>query len=715
MQIIPRDSRNSNGNAGFVAPQSAQDGYESETMSVSVIDGSMDEVEPEPWEAVLESVSLELSDDTGRGYYDEYDELDEYDNTPLLDGVLVTESAEPLYLSGDGSAGSVADDSDMTSSGISFFPAGIGAADAGMDYALSVGKNKRSGFFGFISGHRGSSPSGADISDAPAGQVKVKSHRRKRLRSMVVGGCAIILMCAVSANIGAMSSAPNTVIADDATPMSATPDGGTSGRELPESGDGTDPDLVGEAVLLGLDDRLLGDENADGNIVSDYGIGKDDPENTVSFDTDTDNNSIAADTEQVLPPADNRSDTMSTRSESSSAADVSNAARENDNAASSVVNVHQTRQNKNAGNTSSSVRNTNTSASTGSTASHANKSSAKTTKNKIQSSSATKKKRTSTKSPSKRKSSTSTKKTNKAGTEAVISKVSANKMPKYNGSPYVYVNNGNPNFTAAEKKKKNGTETYKKLDSLGRSTYAFAVVGKETIPKSGDKRGNINSVTPTGWRQAKWTENGKTQYLYNRCHLIGWQLTAENANARNIITGTRYLNIQGMLPFENVIAKYVEKGKHVRMKVIPVYKGKNLVASGIQMMAESVEDKGKAISFNVYCYNVQPGVEIDYKSGKCKAARKGVSVQSITSKNNTGTSNITSTSSASTTSTVPVASVSTADKTEREYVLNTSSKKFHLPNCRYVSSMIDANKNTETTSYAGLLNRGYSACKVCLG
>ena len=146
------------------------------------------------------------------------------------------------------------------------------------------------------------------------------------------------------------------------------------------------------------------------------------------------------------------------------------------------------------------------------------------------------------------------------------------------------------------------------------------IVGQELMPADGEKRGSIGQVKPTGWHTVKYDcVDGK--YLYNRCHLIGWQLTAENANKQNLITGTRYLNIEGMLPFENMVADYVkETGNHVLYRVTPVFEGSNLVASGVQMEAWSVEDDGEGICFNVYCYNVQPGVEIDYASGESQAA-----------------------------------------------------------------------------------------------
>ena len=156
-------------------------------------------------------------------------------------------------------------------------------------------------------------------------------------------------------------------------------------------------------------------------------------------------------------------------------------------------------------------------------------------------------------------------------------------------------------------------ETYSELDSLGRCGAAYANVGQDLMPTG--PRSSIGQVKPTGWHTAKYDSvDGK--YLYNRCHLIGYQLTAENANKKNLITGTRYLNVDGMLPFENMVADYIhETGNHVLYRVTPVFEGNNLVASGVEMEAESVEDQGESISFHVFCYNVQPGIGIDYATG----------------------------------------------------------------------------------------------------
>ena len=186
-------------------------------------------------------------------------------------------------------------------------------------------------------------------------------------------------------------------------------------------------------------------------------------------------------------------------------------------------------------------------------------------------------------------------------------------IPDFDGNtPYVIINNNIPEFEEKDLVQKS-FEEYSDLDSLKRCGVAYACVGIDTMPT--ESRQAINKIKPSGWQNARYDFiDGK--YLYNRCHLIGYQLTAENANEKNLITGTRFMNVQGMLPFENEVAEYVKKNKkHVLYRVTPIYEGDNLVASGVQMEAESVEDKGKSVLFNVYVYNNQPGVVIDYSTG----------------------------------------------------------------------------------------------------
>ena len=182
-------------------------------------------------------------------------------------------------------------------------------------------------------------------------------------------------------------------------------------------------------------------------------------------------------------------------------------------------------------------------------------------------------------------------------------------IPEYSGEPYVEINNNIPYFTEDDYTQE-PFERYSELDEKGRCRTAFANVCKEIMPPEGDIRGDISSVKPTGWVQNKY--NGK--YLYNRCHLVGYQLADEDANELNLITGTRYFNVSGMLPFENI--NKINQNVHVLYRVTPIFEGDNLLASGVEIEAYSVEDRGKGICFNVYVYNVQPEINIDYKTGE---------------------------------------------------------------------------------------------------
>lgn len=197
-------------------------------------------------------------------------------------------------------------------------------------------------------------------------------------------------------------------------------------------------------------------------------------------------------------------------------------------------------------------------------------------------------------------------------TEA-ISSVQNVEIPEYNGKDYVEINNNIPFFKEDEYTQK-PFENYSQLDELGRCGVAYANICKDIMPPEGDKRGDISMVKPTGWKQKRYDG----QYIYNRCHLIGYQLSDEDANELNLITGTRYFNVTGMLPFENKVAEYVKNNKnvHVLYRVTPVFKDDNLLASGVLMEASSVEDKGQSVSFNVFVYNIQPGISIDYKTGE---------------------------------------------------------------------------------------------------
>ena len=194
-------------------------------------------------------------------------------------------------------------------------------------------------------------------------------------------------------------------------------------------------------------------------------------------------------------------------------------------------------------------------------------------------------------------------------------------ISEYTSSPYIEINNNKPYFKE-EDYSTESFEKYSEWDNLGRSGVAFANICKETMPKVGEERGEISSVKDlSGWIQKRYDNLIKDKYLYNRCHLIGWQLAGENANKKNLITGTRYLNTEGMLPFENLVAEYIKSNKnnHVLYRVTPIFKDNNLLASGVEMEAWSVEDNGQGVCFNVYCYNVQPGIVIDYATGESYA------------------------------------------------------------------------------------------------
>ncbi len=283
----------------------------------------------------------------------------------------------------------------------------------------------------------------------------------------------------------------------------------------------------------------------------------------------------------------------------------------------------------------------------------------------------------------------SSKKDNQAGTVGsteVQSTAVADDMASlvYQGESYVVINDNNPDFTEADMTTVS-FESYGELDVLGRCTTAFANIGKDLMPA--EKRGSIGEVKPTGWQTAKY-DNVDGKYLYNRCHLIGYQLTGENANAKNLITGTRYLNVDGMLPFENMVADYIkETGNHVLYRVTPVFSGDNLVASGVQMEAESVEDNGDGILFNVYCFNAQPGIAIDYATGN---SHQDNSIVADASKSTTA-----------------------AEANVQTYVLNTNTKKFHKESCNSAKSMDASNKKIYTGSRQEIIDMGYEACGVC--
>lgn len=260
--------------------------------------------------------------------------------------------------------------------------------------------------------------------------------------------------------------------------------------------------------------------------------------------------------------------------------------------------------------------------------------------------------------------------------DAVHTVFTAADIPGFSGEPYVAVNDNVPGFTADELTT-SSYEYYSDLDALGRCGVTVACVGLDLMPT--EKRESISSVKPTGWVQAQYDcVDGKS--LYNRCHLIGFQLSGENANKQNLITGTRYMNVDGMLPFENLVADYVkETGNHVLYRVTPDFTGGELVARGVFMEGLSVEDNGEGVSFYVYAYNVQPGVGIDYATGESWLEQSAAA----------------STSGAA------------------AYVLNTNSKKFHLPTCSGAASISEANRQEVTASREDLIAQGYNPCGTC--
>ncbi len=249
--------------------------------------------------------------------------------------------------------------------------------------------------------------------------------------------------------------------------------------------------------------------------------------------------------------------------------------------------------------------------------------------------------------------------------------ISADIIPAYEGVPYYTINNNEPFFTEAEITDES-FEEFSELDSLGRCGTALACIGSDLMPT--ESREDISEVHPSGWTSG--SEPGE----WNRCHLIGFQLSGENANEENLITGTRYMNVEGMLPFENEVADYIDAtDNHVMYRVTPVFDGDNLVCSGVVIEAGSVEDEGDGVSFNVFCYNVQPDVEIDYSTGESWYE---------TSDND--------------------------DEADvKTYILNTKSKKFHKENCQAVDTMSEKNKQKYQGNRSDIIKKGYKPCGTC--
>lgn len=278
----------------------------------------------------------------------------------------------------------------------------------------------------------------------------------------------------------------------------------------------------------------------------------------------------------------------------------------------------------------------------------------------------------------------------KAEKKSAYENFSLTDVPKYVSGAYAVINDNVPFFLKSELSV-NSFETYSEFDDLGRCGTAFACIGRDIMPT--EERGKIGSVKPTGWHTIKY-DNVDGKYLYNRCHLIGYQISGENANEQNLITGTRYLNIEGMLPFEDMTANYVEEtNNHVMYRVTPMFDGNNLLASGVLMEGYSVEDSGEGICFCVFCYNVQSGIIIDYTDGSSK---ENIVTAVTEAPRQTETDSTQSTEKQGTT-----------------YILNTNTKKFHYPYCSSVEQMNEKNKKEFNGDRKDIILQGYSPCKRC--
>ena len=278
-------------------------------------------------------------------------------------------------------------------------------------------------------------------------------------------------------------------------------------------------------------------------------------------------------------------------------------------------------------------------------------------------------------------------------------------IPDYDGtSAYAVIDRNQPSFTE-EDYTTESYEYYSDLDSLGRCGVAEACVGVDLMPT--EERESISKVKPTGWVQHQYdfVDGGN---LYNRCHLIGFQLTGENANEKNLITGTRYMNVDGMLPFENMVADYIkETGNHVLYRVTPIYTGDNLVADGVEMEARSVEDDGDGICYHVFVYNEQPGVAIDHATGESHLAEDAEVYASQAGSGDERAEEIQTEAQAEQTQVQEQAAAAS------EYILNTNTMKFHRPSCSSVNQMSDSNKWVYDGTREEVLNMGYEPCKRC--
>lgn len=273
--------------------------------------------------------------------------------------------------------------------------------------------------------------------------------------------------------------------------------------------------------------------------------------------------------------------------------------------------------------------------------------------------------------------------------------ITLDEIDLYKENCYVELYGNQPNFTKGEHTLE-AFESYSPLDNLGRCVGAYANICQERMPK--EDRGEIGMIKPSGWHTVKYDcVDGK--YLYNRCHLIGYQLAGENANERNLITGTRYMNVEGMLPFENEVADYVEAtNNHVLYRVTPVFSGDNLIADGVEMEAYSVEDEGQGVCFHVFVYNFQPGIGIDYATGESwEDSSVAVSDEWETNRSINHTQEKTK-----------------ASDTQIEcYVLNSNTKKFHKVDCNSVGDISKDNKMEYSGTRQDVLNMGYEPCKRC--
>ena len=297
--------------------------------------------------------------------------------------------------------------------------------------------------------------------------------------------------------------------------------------------------------------------------------------------------------------------------------------------------------------------------------------------------------------------------------------LSVEEIPEYSGNPYVTINNNIPQFLETDLST-TSYEYYSELDNLGRCGVAYACIGTDLMPT--EERGNIGSVKPSGWHTVKY-EVVDGNYLYNRCHLIGYQLSGENANTKNLITGTRYMNTEGMLPFENMVCDYVQETEnHVMYRVTPIFDEDNLLASGVQIEAQSVEDDGDGIFFNVFCYNVQPEVAIDYVTGDSQLIEgtsnentSNVSNETVNAENSVATNetsvsdNSNSASDNTASSSNDSASIGSGGSSSVMVWKSATGSKYHsINNC----GNMNPNKATQITEEQAI-NQGLGKCSKC--